>query len=87
MVIRIINTLIEVLKMAILIEVILSWVPNGRHSKISTIIRAFTAPIMEPSEKINNRIFSGSPVDFSPIIAYFLISILQRIILTILGTI
>lgn len=87
MVIRIINTLIEVLKMAILIEVILSWVPSGRQSKISYAIRAFTAPIMEPCEKINNRIFSGAPIDFSPIIAYFIISFLQRIILGILGNI
>lgn len=85
MAIRIINTLFEVLKMAILVEVILSWVPNGRASKIWYAVRAFTAPIMQPSEKINDKIFSGAPVDFSPIIAYFIISIIQRIILGILG--
>jgi len=86
MAIRIINTLFEVLQLAIVFEVVLSWVPNGRQSKVWYYVRSFTAPIMGPCEKINDKIFSGFPVDFSPIIAYFLISILHRIVMTILGT-
>jgi len=86
MAIRIINTLFEVLKLAIVVEVILSWVPNGRKSKIWYYVRSFTAPIMVPSEKINDKIFSNFPVDFSPIIAYFMISVIHSIVLVILGT-
>lgn len=84
MVIRIVSGLFQVLKWAIIAEVLLSWIPNGRQSKISYWLRAFTAPIIEPCEKINDRIFSGLPVDFSPVIAYFIISFLERVIFSIL---
>ncbi len=87
MAVRIVNILFEVLKMAILLEVILTWVPNGRDSKVWSTVRSFTAPIMEPSEKINDKLFSSLPIDLSPIIAYFIASIVQSIILRIMGII
>ena len=84
---RIVNILFEVLKMAIIAEVIISWIPNGRNSKIWYTIRAFTAPLMEPSEKISDKFLGNLPIDISPIIAYGIASIIQSIILVIVGII
>lgn len=87
MAVRIINILFEVLKMAIIADAILSWVPNAKNSKLWYTIRAFTAPLMEPSEKINDRFLGNLPIDVSPIIAYGIASIIQSIILVIVGII
>lgn len=84
MVIRIVDTFFEVIRAAILIEVLLTWIPNGRYSKVGKFIRTFTAPIMEPAEKINDLFLKGFAIDFSPIIAYFLIYFIQQIILSVL---
>lgn len=84
MIINIVNILFDVLKFAILIEVLLTWIPDARYSKIGSIVRSFTAPVMEPSEKLNDMIFSGLPISFSPIIAYFIIAVIQRIIIGLL---
>ncbi len=84
MIIRIVNIFFEVIKATILIEVLLTWIPNGRYSKVGQFIRTFTAPIMEPAEKINDLFLKGFVIDFSPIIAYFLIYVIQGIILSVL---
>lgn len=84
MIIRIVNIFFEIIKATILIEVLLTWIPNGRYSKIGRFIRTFTAPIMEPAEKINDLFLKGFVIDFSPIIAYFIIYIIQGIIISIL---
>ncbi|MGG7163981.1 YggT family protein [Clostridium ihumii] len=82
--INIVTMFFEVIKFAILIEVLLSWVPNGRNSKVWDIVRMVTRPIMEPCEKLNDMIFKGFVLDFSPIIAYFLIYLIEQIIITVL---
>lgn len=81
---RIVSIFFEIIEIAILIEVLLSWIPNGRNSKIGRIVRVLTEPIMAPAEKINDRFLAGFVLDFSPIIAYFLIFLIRRIILSIL---
>ncbi|GAA0125314.1 YggT family protein [Clostridium sp. ATCC 25772] len=84
LIIRIVSMFFEVIKVAILVECLLSWVPNARYGKIGTIVRTITEPIMVPCEKINDKLFKGFLLDFSPIIAYFLIYIIESIILRLL---
>lgn len=74
----------EVLKIAILVECLLSWVPNARYGKVWNIVRSITNPIMVPCEKINDMFLKGFVLDFSPIIAFFLIWVVQSLILNLI---
>lgn len=82
--IRIINIIFNVLEYAILIEVILSWVYSGRTNQYIEIVHKITGPLLQPGRKIQERYFSNTMIDFSPIIALAIIWMLRKIIFGIL---
>jgi len=64
-----------------LIRVILSWIPSLRHGAIGDIIYRLTEPILRPVRKmVEKSPIGGNMIDFSPIIALFLISIVAEIL-------
>lgn len=77
----VINKLFNLLELAILIECISSWIPQIQGNKFVNIIHNFTYPLLEPFRKLQDRFISGLPMDFSPIIALFVIDLLKRILL------
>lgn len=79
-----VSLLFRFLEGAILLEVILSWIMPGRSNKLIDILRIFTDPFMIPGRKIQEKVMPGFMIDFSPIIALFILDILQRIIYSIL---
>lgn len=79
------NLLFNILEYAIFIDVILSWVYKGRGNALIDILHIFTEPFMIPARKIQDRITQGSMLDFSPIIAYFIIAALRYIVNLVLG--
>lgn len=83
--ISLINVIFNVLYYAIIIEVILSWVYANRTNKYIEILHKITNPLLQPGKKIQDRYFSNMMVDFSPIIALFILMILKRIVFSILG--
>lgn len=84
MIISIISTLFNLLELAILLEVISSWIPQIRDNKFVNTIHNFIYPVMEPLKTLQDRLIPGLPIDFSPIIAIFILDIFKRLILGII---
>ena len=73
---------LDILTWIILIQCLMSWFQGARYSKIYEILNTLTEPIMYPIRELLFR-YIDIPIDFSPIIAFFLISIVQRLIISI----
>ncbi len=70
----------RILKFAILVEVILSWIPGARQSMLGDLISSLTNPILGPIRRMLYKSPLGGPgmmLDFSPILAYVLLDIIQ----------
>lgn len=78
------NVIFNLLEFAILIEVVLSWVYARRSNQYTELLHKITGPLLEPGRKIQEKYFSNIMVDFSPIIALFIIMILRKIVSIIL---
>lgn len=80
-----VNLLFRFLEMAIFIDVILSWFNRGSSNSFTNLIHVFTDPFMAPARKLQEKIAPGLMLDFSPIVALFILDILRSIIFAILG--
>jgi YggT family protein len=81
-VILILHYIIRVLILGLLIRAVISWVaPTSRHPAVLLLIR-FTDPPLEP---IRNLVGVRSGVDFSPLIMMVLLSVIDRLLLNLLG--
>ena len=83
--INLINIIFNVLYYALIIEVVLSWVYANRTNQYIELLHKVTNPLLQPGRKIQKRFFNNMRVDFSPIIAIFILIILKNIIFIILG--
>lgn len=83
-IIRFLNMLFSLLEISILIECISSWIAPGSRNQFIYIVRSFTHPILEPFRSLQNKLLPGLPLDFSPIIALFVMDIVKNFILGIL---
>jgi YggT family protein len=77
-----IGLLFQVLSLAILGRVLLSWIDPLGNMRISQILRDVTEPILAP---IRSLLPSMSMFDFSPIIAMLLLQALSRLLLSALA--
>lgn len=76
--------LFRIIDMLILVRVLLSFFPTLQYSKIAYFIYQMTEPILAPCRAILNRLgLNLGMIDFSPILAYMIISLLQSIIYSI----
>ena len=73
--------LLNVLKWLIIIQCLMSWFPGARYSRAYEILSMFTEPLVGPIREVLFR-YIDIPIDFSPIIAFFIISMVQRLIIT-----
>ena len=76
--------LFRFLEAAIILDVILSWVMPGRGNAFTDLLHVFTEPFMRPGRMIQQKIMPGLALDFSPIIAFFIIDIVRGIVFTII---
>ena len=76
-----INVLAQALQIAIVVRVLLSWVPVRLPFGLGEFVWSITEPILGPIRRALN-IQAG--IDFSPIIALFAIQIVESILLRIL---
>ncbi|HEX5691304.1 MAG TPA: YggT family protein [Roseiflexaceae bacterium] len=68
--------LFQILSLAILVRVLLSWVDPMANMRITQVMRELTEPILGPIRSLMpNMMF-----DFSPIIAMLLLQALQQLI-------
>jgi YggT family protein len=70
----------------IFVYVILSWIPQARDSKWGNILSMLLEPILSPVRKLLSKIeaIRNLPIDLSPIAAYFILSILQSLLSSIM---
>lgn len=77
------DVLVDVISFLIIIRIILSWLPFGRENSIINAIFNLTEPLLAPIRKIIEKspIGRGMMIDFSPIILFLLLNVIQRVIL------
>lgn len=71
--------LLNILNWLILIQCLMSWFPGARYSKAYEILSMFTEPLVGPIREVLFR-YIDIPIDFSPIIAFFVISMVKNLI-------
>ncbi len=80
-----INVFFRLLYILIIIRVLMSWFPNARYSTLGNIIYSLTEPILGPVKRMMDKspLGGGMMLDFSPVIALFILDIIQIILLNI----
>jgi len=76
-----INILFTVLNFAILIRVLISWIHVDPRNPLIQLLFAITEPILAPFRRL---IPPAAGLDFSPIVAFFALELLRRLLLSIL---
>jgi len=84
MIYSILNTIFNLLELAIFIECISSWIPQFQGSRFIGLVHNVTHNILEPFRRLQDRFSPGLPMDFSPIIALFAIDLIKRLLIGIL---
>ena len=79
--IYIINILFEFIKIILIIRIGLSWFPHNRYNPIINIIYQISEPMLKPFRNLINPV---GGIDFSPIIIFFILSYLQRVVINLL---
>lgn len=74
--------LLDLLLFIIFVQCIMTWIPGATNTKLYDILSNITDPIQDPIRSVIYR-YLNSPLDFTPIIAFFLIRFVQRAILMI----
>lgn len=80
-IITVLNALFDILKLTVVIECISSWIPQIQGNKFISMIHNVTYPLLEPFKKLQDKLIPGLAMDFSPIIAIFIIDLFQRILI------
>jgi YggT family protein len=77
-----VNILAQVLNIAILARVLLSWIPLDRDNVFVRLVYEITEPILGPIRRVLPPL---GGLDLSPIVALILIQVVQRVLLTLIG--
>ena len=78
---QLIQFIFQVIYFSLFIRVALSWFPHDRYHPVISFLYSFTDPILDPFKQLMPR---GMMIDFSPIIAFFALGIIEKIIYRIL---
>jgi YggT family protein len=78
--------LLRIMQYIILARVIISWLPIPKENQFIRLLYQITEPILSPIRNIIGRSSFGknSMIDFSPILAFILIGLLQNILARVL---
>ncbi|MDO4552195.1 MAG: YggT family protein [Bacillota bacterium] len=82
-----VNFFCEILIYLIIARAIMSWFsrPGDRSYGIFRFLCQLTEPILSPCRKITSRFTGGAGMDFSPVIAIFLIWLVQWLLVRVLS--
>jgi YggT family protein len=73
--------LFRIIDSLILVRVLLTFFPTLQSSRISYFIYQMTEPILAPCRAILDKLGLGmGMIDFSPILAFIILNILQRLV-------
>ncbi len=75
-----IDMFFRVIELLIFATILLSWLPIGRGNALSGMLHSLTDPILLPCRKMleNSPLGRGMMLDFSPIIALILLSLVRQ---------
>ena len=79
---KLIDLIFQVLNMALLIRVLLSWVPHNATHPIISLIYRITDPLLRPFQDIVPSWKLG--IDLSPIFAFIALAIIRKLIFQLL---
>lgn len=74
------STSLKVAEILILVRVILSFVPQWQRQPFGLLVTALTEPMLRPLRRAIPVGNSGIALDFSPMIALFIIQIIRTLI-------
>ncbi len=81
---RFVDFVINIYTFLIIVRAIISWVNPDPYNPIVRTLNRLTDPVLNPIRKVMRRISGNLPIDFSPIIAIFLIQLLGNLLRRIL---
>lgn len=79
----ILDSLFGLIEGIIFLDCILSWIPS-MENKLIMYVHSLADPFCSPFRKIQQKFIPEFPLDFSPIIAIFIIEMLKNLIVSIL---
>lgn len=72
-------------QMVLIVRIVLSWFPNiDWYSQPFRLIYQATEPVMAPFRELLRPLTGGMGIDFSPIVLFFLLGLLQKLLASIL---
>ncbi len=87
-IIELVNSAFNLYILLLLARIIMSWIPLPDNQTLNTIVR-FIYDVTEPFLGLFRRILptanlGGAGIDFSPIIAFFVLRVLQGLVIQVL---
>lgn len=85
MLVLIVNHAINILQLLIIIDVVLSWIPEARYRfrEVTRVIEKITRPVTDPFRRLAPPSRTGG-LDISPMLALFALWIIRQILNSIL---
>lgn len=74
---------LELLQLLVFVDALMSWIIRPRSNAVSKFLGLILDPVLKPCQLLQGKLLPGSPVDFSPLLALFLIEIVRRILLSV----
>lgn len=79
----VVNKVVDILNILLLIRVVISWI--SMDNAFTRAVYSVTEPILAPIRRAIYPLTRNFPIDFSVIIAYFLIRLLRDILFQVLA--
>ena len=78
---QVINMVFNLLQIIIIVRVVLSWISHNPSNQFIQIIYQISEPILKPIREILP--LAGRGFDLSPVVAFFLLGLLKKILLSV----
>ena len=78
---QVIDMVFNILQIIIIVRVVLSWISHNPSNQFIRIIYQVSEPILKPIREILP--LTGMGFDLSPIVAFFLLGLLKKILLAV----
>ncbi|MDA8442861.1 MAG: YggT family protein [Peptococcaceae bacterium] len=82
-ILSIVSTAFDILIYLIVARALLSFIPHDPHKSVFRFVYEITEPLLRPFRRFT--VGSGVGIDFSPLIAIFLLEIVRNIVISLLG--
>ena len=81
---KVLSVLLTIYQYIVLGAVIISWVNADPHNPIVRFLRQSTEPVFRPIRKLLPRAFFRTGIDFTPLIVFLIIILLQNFLISLM---